>query len=132
MQPRLCARCGWMLPHGPEVCRHPKGPLPHSHKAHGRLQDLAFDDHLHGIRVNGRFRHLGWLKWAILNMLRQHPGQILPKERIEAIWDAQPEPPSRSLIAVHVYQMRHLLQGSGWRIRNIRGEGYVLEREGAS
>lgn len=89
---RLCPRCGWMLPHGPETCRYPKGPLPQSRKTHGRVRDVALDDELHGLRVGCEFQPLGWAKWSILCMLGKQPGRILPRSQIEAIWDARPDP----------------------------------------
>lgn len=148
----VCSRCGWLLPHA--ACPPKRGALPSRRPMETRARrivepdpepepalpppvardglkpDPAFDDERRAIRAAGELRPVGWVLWQVLALFRRREGQLLSKSRIETLWDDRPEPPSESLVDVHISKLRAKLRGSGWRIVNIHGHGYILERDG--
>ena len=68
-------------------------------------------------------------EFQILGMLAEHPGATFTTEQIITHiwgWDADVD---TSVVWVHISNLRRKLEaiGSSWRVRFIRGAGYVLE-----
>ena len=84
-------------------------------------------------------------EWALLQLLVANSGQVVSREDVLAVWQAQPGegapggPVGTSTAAlsgtiggsnaleVYVHRLRRKLADSGLNIRNVRGLGYLLE-----
>lgn len=74
-------------------------------------------------------RLLSGKEFQILSMLTEHPGAVVSTEQIITHiwgWDTDVD---TSVVWVHISNLRKKLEaiGTPWRIRFIRGAGYVLE-----
>lgn len=83
------------------------------------------------ISCGGSVRELCGKELQILVMLTEHPGAAVSTEQIITHvwgWNTDVDP---SVVWVHISNLRKKLEaiGSSWRIRFIRGAGYVLEGE---
>lgn len=77
----------------------------------------------------GRDFPLTKTEWKLLDLLLQHEGRPVSRERIlDTIWGYEQSPTTRT-IDTHVYRLRRKLglgPGSQGAIENVHGEGYVL------
>lgn len=78
-------------------------------------------------------------EWALLQLLVVNSGQVVSREDVLAVWQAEPgEGPlggaalsgtvtGSNALEVYVHRLRRKLADSGLNIRNVRGLGYLLE-----
>lgn len=81
------------------------------------------------IGCGGARQLLSGKEFQILSMLSEHPGAVLSTEQLITHiwgWDTNVD---TSVVWVHISNLRRKLEavGSSWRIRFLRGAGYVLE-----
>ena len=63
---------------------------------------------------------------SILNVLTEHRGDLVSRERIASLIAASGEEISDNLIQIHMSRLRKKLAHRGAQIRTVRGMGYVL------
>lgn len=108
------------------------------------------------LRVHGQWPQ-AWLgyellelsqrEWTLLRLLVAQAGQVVGREEVLAAWQADPTEPvtpsansaqagttpggvsTSNVLEVYVHRLRRKLADSGLSIRNVRGLGYLLERE---
>lgn len=81
------------------------------------------------ICYGGERRLLSGKEFQILGMLAEHPGAVFTTEQIIThIWGWNTEVDT-SVVWVHISNLRKKLEaiGTPWKIRFVRGAGYVLE-----
>lgn len=69
-------------------------------------------------------------EWALLDLLVRHAGQVVSREDVVGVWQAEPGETggvASNALEVYVHRLRRKLAGSTLNIRNIRGLGYILE-----
>ena len=78
-------------------------------------------------------------EWALLQLLVANSGQVVSREDVLSVWQAEPgeSPPGGAALSgtvtgsnaleVYVHRLRRKLADSGLNIRNVRGLGYLLE-----
>ena len=72
-------------------------------------------------------------EWALLDLLVRHAGQVVSREDVIGVWQAEPGETggvASNALEVYVHRLRRKLAGSTLNIRNIRGLGYLLESAG--
>ncbi len=72
-------------------------------------------------------------EWALLDLLVRHAGQVVSREDVIGVWQAEPGEAggvASNALEVYVHRLRRKLAGSTLNIRNIRGLGYMLENAG--
>jgi len=72
-------------------------------------------------------------EWGLLDLLVRQSGQVVSREAVMDMWQAQPLEGSGNALAsnaleVYVHRLRRKLAGTGYTLRNIRGLGYLLEQ----
>ena len=70
-------------------------------------------------------------EWALLSLLINNLGQVVSREDVLAVWQTQPSdgsPTASNALEVYVHRLRRKLADSDLNIRNVRGLGYMLER----
>ncbi|MFC9738676.1 response regulator transcription factor [Streptomyces noursei] len=96
--------------------------------------DLVVDPATRSGHRGGRPLEFSRTEYALLELLLQHPGQVLPRETIlERVWGRDFGPDSNSL-AVYVGYLRRKLEAGGEPrlVHTVHGVGYRLDRpEGA-
>ncbi|GAA1963479.1 response regulator transcription factor [Kitasatospora viridis] len=95
-----------------------------------RFDDLAVDPVTRTGHRAGRPVEFSRTEFALLEVLLQHPGQVLPREVImERVWGADFGPDSNSL-AVYVGYLRRKLEAGGEPrlVQTVHGVGYRLDR----
>ncbi|UWS74483.1 response regulator transcription factor [Streptomyces noursei] len=96
--------------------------------------DLVVDPATRSGPRGGRPLEFSRTEYALLELLLQHPGQVLPRETIlERVWGRDFGPDSNSL-AVYVGYLRRKLEAGGEPrlVHTVHGVGYRLDRpEGA-
>jgi len=105
-------------------CRHEMSSLAASYD--------VFDDRDCAIVVSDGRRRVPPYVWQILGVLRGHQGAFVNAESFyKLIWEpAAADPPFvEQVLRVHIWRLRKLLAGTGWRIDTRWGFGYRLERE---
>ena len=69
---------------------------------------------------------------ALLAALLVHRGRIVPIERlIDLVWDDDPPPTARGLVASHVAALRRSFAGAGQRLIVTRSPGYLIDTTSA-
>jgi two-component system OmpR family response regulator len=69
-------------------------------------------------------------EWELLGLLLAQAGKVVGREEVLAVWQSGgAEPVHSNALEVYVHRLRRKLDASGWSIRNVRGLGYLLERE---
>jgi two-component system OmpR family response regulator len=94
-----------------------------------RVGPLSLDQSTRRVRWDQTLVDLSAREFAILQILMQHPDEVLSRTRIyEQVWNETPEIVS-NVIDVHVNQIRKKLAraGAGNVISTVRGAGYRLE-----
>lgn len=87
--------------------------------------ELCIDSTSHLVFLNGECIEFSQREYAILEILANNAGRVLPRSRIEeSIYGWGSEVASNTL-EVHIHNLRKKL-GSDW-IRTIRGVGYMME-----
>ena len=88
---------------------------------------LVFDTVGREVRVNGQHLALSVRELSVLEMLMARTGRVVTKRQIVnslSAWDADF---SENAVEVYVYRLRKRLEGTGARIKTVRGFGYMLE-----
>jgi two-component system OmpR family response regulator len=88
---------------------------------------LAFTPGHPQIKVGDSLMELPAGELVLLELLANHPGRSVSKEKIAARFARGGEPPSNTAIEVSMHRLRRKLIPFGLRIRALRGFGYVLE-----
>ncbi len=91
--------------------------------------DLTVDPVSRTGRRAGRAVEFSRTEFALLELLLQHPGQVLPRELImDRVWGADFGPDSNSLAVYVGYLRRKLEAGGGPRlVHTVHGVGYRLD-----
>ncbi|GAA2650643.1 response regulator transcription factor [Streptomyces lunalinharesii] len=92
--------------------------------------DLVVDPATRSGHRGGRPLEFSRTEYALLELLLQHPGQVLPRETIlERVWGRDFGPDSNSL-AVYVGYLRRKLEAGGEPrlVHTVHGVGYRLDR----
>lgn len=63
----------------------------------------------------------------LLAVLMAHPGEVVPRQRLEAELSLTPGRRACNLVEVHIHHLRRCIEGD-W-LRTLRGRGYVLLAE---
>jgi DNA-binding response OmpR family regulator len=89
---------------------------------------LAVDPERHTMRVGRRCVPLTPLETRLLALLCQEAGRVVERARLRAAW-SDGLPVSANEVHVYMRRLRRHLQaaGSPWRLRTLRGVGYLLE-----
>ena len=90
-----------------------------------------FADDQRAVWARGERRFFTSQEWLILSMLRRHENSFVKTDAIEE-WlynDRRGEWPRSNTLAVCVCHIRKKLRGSGYVIRSLYGDGYMVERE---
>jgi DNA-binding winged helix-turn-helix (wHTH) protein len=104
------------------TCPHCGGPLAQD------APSPPFLDHLHAVQAGGETRRVSGSRWLILTVLRRNEGRLVAYDALLAeMARASFAAPDRNLLGVQLHRLRRDLEGSGYRIATIRGEGVVLE-----
>ena len=93
-----------------------------------RFDDLELDPVLHEVRRGGRLLELTRTEFLLLELLMNHPRQVLTRETIfERVWGYDFGPSSNSL-EVYVGYLRRKTEAGGEPrlLHTVRGVGYVL------
>lgn len=87
--------------------------------------EVTIDAARHTVRCNGEQIMLPRKEFALLELLAQHPGELLAREEIYArIWGREVVVGDRT-IDVHIRRLRRKI--GEHRIRTVKGVGYVYE-----
>jgi two-component system, OmpR family, response regulator len=76
-------------------------------------------------------------EWELLGLLAANAGQVVTREDVLARWqlghaaDGSAAGESSNALEVYIFRLRKKLDGSGLMIRNVRGLGYMLEKDAA-
>ncbi len=110
-----------------------------------RLPAFGGSRELGGLRVdantprawlNGNELELTQREWELLSLLVTHTGQVVSREDVLARWKTDgnnleadtTKSESSNALEVYVHRLRKKLEGSQIAIRNVRGLGYLMER----
>lgn len=63
---------------------------------------------------------------GLLQLLCEHAGRIVPKERIVAQLSGFDDELSPNAVDIYVHRLRKRIEGSGCQLRTVRGLGYML------
>ena len=98
-----------------------------------RDEGPRLDDSLPRVWLHGEPVELTQREWELLQLLVAQSGQVVGRDEVLAVWQAQGggEALQSNALEVYVHRLRRKLQDSSWQIRNIRGLGYMLERTAA-
>jgi DNA-binding response OmpR family regulator len=91
-----------------------------------RCADLVLDPARRLVQVGAEPVELGPREFTILQLLMEHPDQVLSRERIEESLYARGERIGSNAVEVHIHHLRRKL-GKTY-IRTVRGAGYVIEQ----
>ncbi len=97
------------------------------------LADLRMDVAAHRVTRAGRTVELTRTEFALLQLLLEHPGQVLTRSTIfERVWGYDFGATSNTL-GVYVGYLRRKIEGDGETrlLHTVRGVGYVLREEDA-
>src|SRR5690606_40572072 len=87
---------------------------------------LTFDAVGREVRANGQRLSLSVRELSVLEMLMARAGRVVTKRQIVnslSAWDADF---SETAVEVYVYRLRTRPEGTGPRLRTVRGFGYLL------
>ncbi len=88
--------------------------------------ELSIDPASHHVFLDGEIVDVSQREYAILEILANNAGRVLPRSRIEESIYGWGSDVGSNTLEVHVHNLRKKL-GSGW-IRTIRGVGYMMEK----
>lgn len=92
---------------------------------------ILLDDAARAVKAGGSTVELTFKEYALLHLFLEHPGEVLPRERImKEVWDTEDLLESRT-IDMHVRTLRQKLGDAGEAIRTVRKVGYKLSMEGS-
>ena len=80
--------------------------------------------------INGQATDLTQREWELLGLLLAERGKVVSREDVLAVWQTDvAEPLQSNALEVYIHRLRRKLDSSDWVIRNVRGLGYMLERD---
>lgn len=88
------------------------------------LGALRLDTRSRTVTLNGSAVDLSARELGLLEILMEHPGAVISRDRLEERLYGWGEEPASNTVEVHLHNLRRKLGGD--RIRNIRGVGYKL------
>ena len=94
------------------------------------LGGVSVDVEAKRLKVNGANVELTTREWTLLELFLSRQGRALAKEFIARQF-TDDAPISATAVEVYVSRLRSKIEGSGVRIRTVRGFGYLLEPETA-
>ncbi|SOC45185.1 two-component system OmpR family response regulator/two-component system response regulator TctD [Rhizobium subbaraonis] len=92
-----------------------------------RLGLLSFDIVSREARVDGVALDMPARERALLQLLAENAGSVVPKERITARLSGFDDELTPNAIEIYVHRLRKRLDGSGCQLRTARGLGYMLD-----
>jgi two-component system phosphate regulon response regulator OmpR len=93
------------------------------------LGDWTFHAGARCLRRGGETRVLQTVEFALLAALTARPGQVLPRERLLANWQARPDAVMARSVDAAVMRLRKLIEpdpAAPRFIRTVRGHGYLF------
>ena len=99
--------------------------MDHQHASQIELRDIRLDVAGRRCMQAGREIELSRREFSVLQVLAEHPGVVLGRDRIEQAlyaWDSEVE---SNTVEVHVHHLRRKLGNA--LIRTVRGVGYVID-----
>ena len=90
-----------------------------------QLGQLVIDEARHDVVWHGQAVKLGRREFALLLELARHPGQVIPRSRLESLLYGWDEDVESNALEVHIHHLRKKLDKS--LIVTTRGIGYRLE-----
>jgi len=88
--------------------------------------ELSIDPASHHLFLQGKIIEVSQREYAILEILADNAGSVLPRSRIEESIYGWGSDVGSNTLEVHIHNLRKKL-GSEW-IRTIRGIGYMMEK----
>ena len=88
--------------------------------------ELSIDPASHHVLLEGEITEVSQREYAILEILANNAGRVLPRSRIEESIYGWGRDVGSNTLEVHIHNLRKKL-GSDW-IRTIRGIGYMMEK----
>jgi DNA-binding response OmpR family regulator len=109
----------------------PADPAPHAPEA--GATDIHMDASTLRATVANTVIDLTLREWGLLDLLVRQSGQVVSREAVLDMWQAQPlegagYAMASNALEVYVHRLRRKLAGTGYTLRNIRGLGYLLEQ----
>jgi DNA-binding response OmpR family regulator len=99
--------------------RSPPRPLP-----------LRMDTDLPRAWMGERAIELTQREWELLGLLVDQTEGVVGREDVMSAWQASAgEAMQSNALEVYIHRVRRKIGDTGWRIRNVRGLGYMLEPE---
>ncbi|MTH36477.1 response regulator [Paracoccus limosus] len=92
-----------------------------------RLGRLSFDTVTREARVDGAALDMPARERALLQLLAENAGSVVPKDRITARLSGFDDELTPNAVEIYVHRLRKRLEGSGCHLRTARGLGYVLD-----
>lgn len=92
-----------------------------------RLGDLSFDTVSREVRIMGAVLELPARERALLQLLVENAGSVVPKERITARLSGFDDELTSNAVEIYVHRLRKRLECSGCQLRTARGLGYMLD-----
>lgn len=92
-----------------------------------RLGRLSFDTVSREARVDGAALDMPARERALLQLLVESAGSVVPKDRITARLSGFDDELTPNAVEIYVHRLRKRLEGSGCQLRTARGLGYVLD-----
>lgn len=100
------------------------------HRSHPLAQPLRTDSELPRVWAGERAIELTQREWELLSLLIDQTEGVVGREDVMAAWQASPgEAMQSNALEVYIHRVRRKISDTGWRIRNVRGLGYMLEPE---
>jgi two-component system OmpR family response regulator len=102
----------------------------HQSQRQPSLHALRMDKELPRAWVGERAIELTQREWELLSLLVDQTEGVVGREDVMAAWQASPgEAMQSNALEVYIHRVRRKISDTGWRIRNVRGLGYMLEPE---
>jgi len=91
------------------------------------LGQLSFDTVSREARIGGVALDMPARERALLQLLVENAGSVVPKERIVTQLSSFDDELTPNAIEIYVHRLRKRLEGSGCNLRTARGLGYMLD-----
>lgn len=90
------------------------------------IGDVALDPAAHRVTLAGQEVELSHREFALLQVLMENGGRVLPRSRLEETLYGWEEAAESNTLEVHIHHLRKKLGSS--LIRTVRGVGYMIEK----
>lgn len=95
-----------------------------------RLGNLSLNPATHEVQLSGQTVNLSAREFALLEALMDRPGAVLSRAQLEEKLYGWGEEVESNTVEVYIHGLRKKI-GAEW-IKNVRGVGYMLPRQGGS